>query len=54
MWPFSNAYPEVRVSEIQDEYDYVIVGEHTKLIKKIQVNVTSSFSRRWNCRVCAG
>lgn len=29
MWPFSNAYPEVRVSDIQDEYDYIIVGGGT-------------------------
>jgi choline dehydrogenase len=46
MWPFSSAYPEVRVSEIQDEYDYIIVGKRSKPYnqKNIQVNVASSFS----------
>ena len=29
MWPFSSAYPEVRIGDILDEYDYIIVGKYT-------------------------
>jgi hypothetical protein len=29
MWPFSSAYPEVRIEDILDEYDYIIVGKYT-------------------------
>jgi hypothetical protein len=29
MWPFTSAYPEVRIGDILDEYDYIIVGKYT-------------------------
>lgn len=29
MWPFSSAYPEVRIGDILDEYDYIIIGKYT-------------------------
>lgn len=43
MWPFSSAYPEVRVSEIQDEYDYIIVGKHTKLTRRFKLMLLRRF-----------
>jgi len=43
MWPFSSAYPEVRVSEIQDEYDYIIVGKHTKFKRAPKLTVRRRF-----------
>ena len=38
MWPFSSAYPEVRIGDILDEYDYIIIGKYTTFIKRVRAN----------------
>lgn len=53
MWPFTTPYPQRSLRELEQEYDYIVVGGGFDTIKNACGNVFDATSR-WNCGMCLG